>query len=80
MAALTIKNLPDTLSAQLKQLESSLGVMLFERQHKKLVLTDQGRGAFWKTRRQGDAETPGFPDRRVVLRRPLRFSPTKYLR
>ncbi len=34
-----------TLSAQLKQLEGSLGVMLFERQHKRLVLTDQGRVA-----------------------------------
>lgn len=34
-----------TLSAQLKQFESTLGVMLFERQHKKLILTEQGRVA-----------------------------------
>lgn len=32
-----------TLSAQLKQFEDTLGVRLFERQHKKLILTDQGR-------------------------------------
>jgi LysR family transcriptional activator of nhaA len=32
-----------TLSAQLKQLEDSLGVQLFERQHKKLILTEHGR-------------------------------------
>lgn len=32
-----------TLSAQLKQLEGSLGVLLFERQHKKLILTEHGK-------------------------------------
>lgn len=32
-----------TLSAQLKQFEETLGVKLFERHHKKLVLTDQGK-------------------------------------
>jgi LysR family transcriptional activator of nhaA len=32
-----------TLSAQLKQFEENLGVSLFQRQHKKLVLTDQGK-------------------------------------
>ncbi len=32
-----------TLSAQLKLFEESLGVQLFERQHKKLLLTDQGK-------------------------------------
>lgn len=32
-----------TLSAQLKQLEGALGIALFERQHKKLVLTEQGK-------------------------------------
>lgn len=32
-----------TLSAQLKQFESKIGIQLFERQHKKLILTDQGR-------------------------------------
>ncbi len=34
-----------TLSAQLKQFEESLGVQLFERDHKKLNLTEQGRVA-----------------------------------
>lgn len=34
-----------TLSAQLKQLEESLGTPLFERRHKKLILTEQGRKA-----------------------------------
>jgi len=34
-----------TLSAQLKQFEESIGLKLFERQHKKLVLTEQGRVA-----------------------------------
>jgi len=32
-----------TLSAQLKQLEATLGVPLFERHHKKLVLTEHGK-------------------------------------
>ncbi len=34
-----------TLSAQLKQFEDSLGVQLFERHHKKLILTEQGKVA-----------------------------------
>ena len=34
-----------TLSAQLKQFEDVLGVQLFERQHKKLILTEQGNVA-----------------------------------
>jgi LysR family transcriptional activator of nhaA len=34
-----------TLSAQLKQFEDALGVQLFERQHKKLILTEQGKVA-----------------------------------
>ncbi len=34
-----------TLSAQLKQFEDTMGVQLFERYHKKLVLTEQGRVA-----------------------------------
>ncbi len=34
-----------TLSAQLKQFEHTLGVQLFERHHKKLVLTEQGKVA-----------------------------------
>lgn len=32
-----------TLSTQLKQFEETLGIQLFERQHKKLLLTEQGR-------------------------------------
>ncbi len=32
-----------TLSAQLKLFEETLGVQLFERQHKKLILTEQGK-------------------------------------
>ncbi|NDD91197.1 LysR family transcriptional regulator [bacterium] len=32
-----------TLSAQLKQLEEKLGIRLFERRHKKLILTEHGR-------------------------------------
>lgn len=32
-----------TLSAQLKQFEDTIGVQLFERQHKKLILTEQGQ-------------------------------------
>ena len=34
-----------TLSAQLKQFEETLGIQLFERHHKKLVLTEQGKVA-----------------------------------
>lgn len=34
-----------TLSVQLKQFEDTLGVQLFERQHKKLTLTEQGKVA-----------------------------------
>ena len=34
-----------TLSAQLMQFEDSIGVQLFERQHKKLILTEQGKVA-----------------------------------
>lgn len=34
-----------TLSAQLKQFEDVLGILLFERQHKKLILTEQGKVA-----------------------------------
>ncbi len=34
-----------TLSAQLKQFEDAIGVRLFDRHHKKLILTEQGRVA-----------------------------------
>lgn len=35
-----------TLSAQLKQFEDSIGVLLFERKHKKFFLTEQGKIAY----------------------------------
>lgn len=44
-AAVKLRLGQPTLSAQLKQFEDSLGVQLFERQHKKLVLTEQGKVA-----------------------------------
>jgi LysR family transcriptional activator of nhaA len=42
-AAKTLRLGQPTLSAQLKQLEESLGIKLFERSHKRLILTEQGR-------------------------------------
>jgi len=44
-AAIKLRLGQPTLSAQLKQFEDSLGVQLFERQHKKLILTEQGKVA-----------------------------------
>jgi LysR family transcriptional activator of nhaA len=44
-AAIKLRVGQPTLSAQLKQFEESLGVQLFERQHKKLLLTEQGKVA-----------------------------------
>jgi len=44
-AALKLNIGQPTLSAQLKQFEDNLGVTLFDRQHKKLVLTEQGKVA-----------------------------------
>lgn len=44
-AALKLRLGQPTLSAQLKQFEDALGVQLFERHHKKLVLTEQGKVA-----------------------------------
>lgn len=44
-AALKLSLGQPTLSAQLKQFEQTLGVPLFERHHKKLILTEQGRVA-----------------------------------
>jgi LysR family transcriptional regulator, transcriptional activator of nhaA len=44
-AALKLRLGQPTLSAQLKQFEDNLDVQLFERHHKKLVLTEQGRVA-----------------------------------
>jgi len=42
-AAKKLRLSQSTLSVQLKQFEETLGVKLFERHHKKLVLTDQGK-------------------------------------
>lgn len=44
-AAQKLKLGQPTLSAQLKQFEEALGIELFERRHKRLVLTEQGRVA-----------------------------------
>ncbi len=44
-AALKLRLGQPTLSAQLKQFEETLGVQLFERSHKKLILTEQGKVA-----------------------------------
>lgn len=44
-AAVKLKLGQPTLSAQLKQFEDTLGVQLFERHHKKLILTEQGKVA-----------------------------------
>ena len=44
-AALKLRIGQPTLSAQLKQFEDHLGVQLFERHHKKLILTEQGKVA-----------------------------------
>lgn len=42
-AALKLRLGQPTLSAQLKQFEDVLGVQLFDRKHKRLILTEQGR-------------------------------------
>lgn len=42
-AAVKLRLGQPTLSAQLKQFEESLGVTLFDREHKKLILTEQGK-------------------------------------
>ncbi len=55
-----------TLSAQLKQFEEILGVHLFERKHKRLILTDQGRIALQyaqKIFRLGDEMVDALNDR-----------------
>jgi LysR family transcriptional regulator, transcriptional activator of nhaA len=44
-AAIKLRLGQPTLSAQLKQFEETLGVQLFDRHHKKLVLTEQGKVA-----------------------------------
>ncbi len=45
LAAKKLKLGQPTLSAQLKQFEETLDVLLFERKHKKLILTEQGKVA-----------------------------------
>jgi LysR family transcriptional activator of nhaA len=45
LAAERLRLGPPTLSAQLKQFEDTIGVKLFERQHKRLTLTEAGRVA-----------------------------------
>ncbi|MEZ4814947.1 MAG: LysR family transcriptional regulator [Bdellovibrionota bacterium] len=45
-AAVKLRLGQPTLSAQLKQLEETLEVKLFDRKHKKLILTEQGELAF----------------------------------
>lgn len=42
-AAIKLRIGQPSLSAQLKQFEESLGIQLFERQHKKIFLTEQGK-------------------------------------
>lgn len=44
-AAIKLRLGQPTLSAQLQQLEATLGVTLFEREHKKLIITEQGKVA-----------------------------------
>jgi LysR family transcriptional activator of nhaA len=55
-----------TLSAQLKQFEDNLGVQLFERQHKKLILTEHGKLALEYARnifKMGDEMYEALHDR-----------------
>ncbi len=55
-----------TLSAQLKQFEEILGVTLFDRKHKRLILTDQGRIALQYAQnifRLGDEMVDALNDR-----------------
>lgn len=55
-----------TLSAQLKQFEEILGVVLFDRKHKRLLLTDQGRIALQYAQnifRLGDEMVDALNDR-----------------
>jgi LysR family transcriptional activator of nhaA len=45
-AAIKLRIGQPTLSAQLKQFEDQIGIQLFERRNKKLILTEQGKIAF----------------------------------
>jgi LysR family transcriptional activator of nhaA len=60
-----------TLSAQLRQLEEKLGTRLFDRHHKRLVLTEQGRRALEYANeifRLGDEMLEVLQDRRLPER------------
>ncbi len=60
-----------TLSAQLKQFEDNLGVQLFERQHKRLILTEQGKVALEYARtifRMGNEMYEVLQDRLIPAR------------
>lgn len=60
-----------TLSAQLKQFEDTLGVKLFDRQHKKMVLTEAGRLALRYANdifRMGDEMLEVLHDRLTPMR------------
>lgn len=60
-----------TLSAQLKQFEDTIGVKLFDRQHKKMVLTEAGRVALQYANdifRMGDEMIEVLHDRLVPAR------------
>lgn len=60
-----------TLSAQLKQLEEALGVALFERHHRKLELTEQGKVTLEYAKtifRMGSELQEVLKDRRVATR------------
>jgi len=62
---------PPTLSAQLKQFEATIGVKLFDRQHKKLTLTEAGRVALQYANdifRTGDEMLEVLHDRLAPMR------------
>ncbi|MBM4262393.1 MAG: LysR family transcriptional regulator [Deltaproteobacteria bacterium] len=70
-AAETLRLGQPTLSAQLKQFEDTIGVKLFERQHKKLVLNEAGRMALRYANeifRTGDEMLAVLHDRLVPTR------------
>ena len=65
-AALKLRLGQPTLSAQLKQFEDVLGVQLFDRKHKRLILTEQGRIALQYSQnifRLGDEMIDALNDR-----------------
>lgn len=65
-AAVKLRLGQPTLSAQLKQFEEILGVQLFDRKHKRLILTEQGRIALQYSQsifRLGDEMVDALNDR-----------------